>query len=238
MSDIDLDTLRGIANAIKAHDPLPEFEVQYGLDEAYGLQHKVTSLVSPGRVGGVKVGVTNPKAQAFFALDHALLGSLYADARLNSGDTVPALEGRALETEFAVVVDRDGQPKAIAPAIEIVLVSFSRKSDMSAANLVLSNLGADLFLVGDFMPWDSPHTDVTATLTRDGETVNEASMNEALGGPTAALPWVWAEMQSRGYPVQDEILIMMGACGNVVPAEKGTYRADYGAMGSVEFAVG
>lgn len=238
MTDIDQEMINGVVNAIKAHTPLPELDVQYDLDEAYGLQHKVTSLVSPDRIGGVKLGVTNPQAQAFFGLDHALLGSLYADARLKPGDTIPSLEGRALETEFAVVVDRDGQPRAIAPAIEIVLVSFSRKSDMSAANLVLSNLGADLFLVGDFMPWDSPHTDVTATMTRDGETVNETSMNEALGGPTAALPWIWAEMQARGYPVQDETLIMMGACGNVVSAENGVYSADYGALGSVEFSVG
>ena len=198
----------------------------------------MTSLVSPGRVGGVKLGVTNPQAQAFFGLNHALIASLYAGARLKVGDTIPAIEGRALETEFAVVVDQDGQPKAIAPAIEIVFVSFSRKSDMTAANLVLSNLGADLYLVGDLMPWDSPHSDVTATMTRDGETVNDTSMNEALGGPTAALPWIWAEMRARDYPVQEETLIMMGACGNVVPAEKGTYRADYGAMGSVEFFVG
>ena len=183
------------------------------------------------------MGVTNPQAQAFFSIDHALLGSLYADARRAAGDTIPYIKGRSLETEFAVLVDGDGKPSAIAPAIEVVFVSFERQGDMSAPNLVFSNLGADLFLVGDFLPWDSRHQGVRATLSRDGEVVNEASMDDALGGPTQALPWIWGEMERRRYPIAGETLIMMGACGAVVPAEPGSYTADYGPMGSLVFTV-
>ncbi len=228
----------GFARSIRAHEPLPEVSEQLELVEAYQLQHKVTALRTGDVPGGIKLGVTNPAAQGFFGLDHALLGSLYRDSRLESGATIPFLEGRALETEFAVLVDESGNPKAIAPAIEIVFVSLSRKSDMSAANLVVSNLGADLFLVGEFLPWDSPHSDVVATLRRGDEVVNEASMNDALGGPTKALPWIWEEVQKRGYAVNGDTLIMMGACGSVVPAEQGSYQADYGAMGSLAFSVG
>ena len=235
MSETEL--INGFAEAIKSHLPLPEVEQTFDLGAAYALQHQVTAIRSPGVVGGVKLGVTNPQAQAFFGLDHALLGSLYSDARLSGGAVIPGLEGRGLETEFAVLVDGEGQPQMIAPAIEIVFVSFSRKSDMTASNLVVGNLGADLFLVGDFLPWDSPHSDVNATLARNGEVVNEASMNEALGGPASALPWVWNEMKVRGYPIQDETLIMMGACGGVVPAETGSYEADYGAMGKLQFTI-
>ena len=235
MSEQDL--VDGFAQAIKAHAPLPEVEQTFDLEKAYTLQHQVTALRSAQGVGGVKVGVTNPQMQAFFGLDHALLGSLYGDGRLGDGASIQNIEGRGLETEFAVLVDSEGQPKAIAPAIEIVFVNFSRKSDTTAPNLVVGNLGADLFLVGEFLPWDSPHSDVTATLTRDGEVVNEASMNEALGGPAAALPWVWNEMKLRGYPIQDETLIMMGSCGGVVPGEVGSYAADYGPMGKLQFLI-
>ena len=231
------DLVSGFANAIKTHTPLPEITQTFDLTAAYALQHQVTALISTQGVGGVKLGVTNPQAQAFFGIDHALLGGLYGDGRLGSGAAIQQLEGRGLETEFAVLVDGDGQPMAIAPAIEIVFVSFSRKSDMTAPNLVVGNLGADLFLVGDFLPWDSLHSDVTATLSRNGEVVNEASMNEALGGPTAALPWVWEEMKIRGYPRQEDTLIMMGACGGVVPAEIGNYQADYGPMGTLQFTI-
>ena len=235
MSEDDLAI--GFAEAIKAHAPLPEVAQTFDLDAAYALQHRVTAFRSPQGLGGVKLGVTNPQAQAFFGLDHALLGGLYSDAQLSDGVSIQKVAGRGLETEFAVLVDAEGQPRAIAPAIEVVFVSFSRKSDMTGPNLVAGNLGADLFVVGDFLPWDSPHADVTATLMRDGELVNEASMNEALGGPAAALPWVWSEMKSRGYPVRDETLILMGACGGVVPAETGSYEADYGQMGKLRFSI-
>ena len=162
---------------------------------------------------------------------------MYPDARLKAGDTIPYLKGRSLETELAVVVDSKGRPKAIAPAIEVVFVSFERQSDMCASNLVLSNLGADLYIVGEFLPWDSPHQGAKATLRRNGEVVNEASMDDALGGPANALSWVWKEIGARGYPIEGETLILMGACGAVVPAEKGSYLADYGALGALEFHV-
>ena len=95
----------GMACAIRAHEPLPEVNEQLELGEAYHLQHKVTALRTGDIPGGIKLGVTNPAAQSFFGLDHALLGSLYGDSRLESGATIPFLEGRGLETEFAVLVD-------------------------------------------------------------------------------------------------------------------------------------
>lgn len=226
-----------VAQAIKAHQPLPEFDTQYQLPQAYALQHQVTQLRSPAGRGGIKLGVTTQAAQAYFGIDHPLVGSLYEDARLGPESSIPYLEGRNLETEFAILVDKEGQPKAIAPAIEIVYVSFSRKKDMSASSLVLCNLGADLFVVGDFLPWNAPHQDVTGVLSRNGDAVNSASMNDALEGPARALPWVWTEIQRRGYKPDGETLIMMGACGSVVPAEKGDYRADYGEMGALGFSI-
>lgn len=226
-----------IADAIRAHAAIPELDIDVDLERAYALQHRVTKLVSPTITGGIKVGVTQPQAQSFLGVDHALLGSLYADARLDSGAQVPFIQGRALELEFAVLVDREGRPQAVAPAIEVVYVNFERKTDMTPANLVIANLGADLIVVGDFLPWESLGGDVAAVLIREGEVVNEASMSEALGGPAAGLPWVCTEAQRRGYALSDRTLIMMGACGAVIPAEKGQYSANYGPMGSLEFTV-
>lgn len=234
----DLNHLtHSLAEAIAAHAPLPAFDLAFGLDEAYALQHQVAALRSPGNTGGIKIGVTTPAAQTHFGLNHALLGTLYADARIDSGAELEYLEGRSLESEFAVIVDANGKPKAIAPAIEIVYVNFSRPADMTAANLTASNLGADLFLVGEFLPWSSPHDQASVTLRRDGEIVNEASMNDALGGPAAAVGWLTDEVGRRGFELTGETLVMMGACGSVVPARKGVYRADYGPMGSLSFSI-
>ena len=226
-----------LASAIATYAPLPEFNLQLSLEEAYALQHRVAALRSPEVTGGIKIGVTTQAAQTHFGLDHALLGTLYADGRLDSGAELEYLKGRSLESEFAVIIDAEGKPKAIAPAIEVVYVNFARPDDMTAPNLTASNLGADLFLVGEFMPWDSPHTDASVTLSCNAEVVNQASMNDALGGPTAAISWLTEEIDRRGFRLSGDTLIMMGACGSVIPARRGSYQADYGPMGSVAFSI-
>jgi len=115
-----------LAHAIAHRDVLPEFDGEHSLDEAYLLQRQVVELRARGAIGGIKAGVTAPALQGFFGVDHALLGRLYADSRLASGCTIPYLAGRNLECEFAVVVDGQGRPRAVAPAIEIVLLQFAR----------------------------------------------------------------------------------------------------------------
>ena len=61
-------SVMGYAAAISRHEPLPALDEQYSLEQAYELQHSVTARISPGGAGGVKLGVTNPQAQAFFRL--------------------------------------------------------------------------------------------------------------------------------------------------------------------------
>ena len=143
-----------------------------------------------------------------------------------------------LECELAVVVDSFGNPDALAPAIEVVYVRFNRPEDMNAANLVLCNLGADAYIVGDFLPWAPPYDNVSVTLKRGAEVLNQASMTDALGGPEIAVPWIWQESIRRGFTPVADSLILTGACGNVVPAEAGHYEADFGALGTLRFEIG
>lgn len=230
-----------VAASIRERKPVPPIDESLTLDEAYNLQHQVTSLLCPGGGGGIKAGVTTGAAQAHFGLAHALLGSLYGDARLGDGCVLPMVEGRLIETEVAVTVDRDGNPQSIAPAIEIARVQFSRGSDMNAPNLVLANLGADAYIVGTPMPWQPGYDDLTVALSRtvedETQTVNEASMSDALGGPESAIPWILTEANRLGFRRGDETLILTGTCGRVVPAAHGKYLADFGRLGKISFVI-
>ncbi|MEM6536986.1 MAG: hypothetical protein AAF668_04580 [Pseudomonadota bacterium] len=226
-----------IAEALSSHTLLPEFNDELTLEQAYEIQHAVTQLRSPDRIGGIKAGVTSKIAQGFLKLEHALIGSLYADTRHTDGSTIPYLEGRSLECEVAVIVDGNGRPKEIAPAIEGVYVNYSRQSDMSAASLVTCNLGADLFIVGDFQPWNAKSEQSTIELKHDGDLVNASSVTEALQGPASATSWMWEEAIKRGFNPTDGTLLLTGACGTVVPAEPGQYKADFGTLGKLTFSV-
>jgi 2-keto-4-pentenoate hydratase len=226
-----------LSTAIRAHDPLPKFNRQLTLDDAYALQHSVTKCRAGNRVGGIKAGVTAAPMQDLLGLNHALIASLYADGEVEAGDTIKYLNGRKVECEFAAIVDDIGLPKAIAPAIEVVYVNFQRSSDLCAESLVASNLGADLYMLGDFAPWDDDFAELTVTLTCDGTVVNEAPMTDAFGGPRAGVRWMWREARKREFRLGHRTLMLLGACGKPVDAAPGKYRADFGVLGAVEFIV-
>lgn len=237
MGEADKSLVLEIAKAISDGAPLPAIDKAYSLSEAYVLQHDVTHAVSAGCVAGIKAGVTAPAAQQFFGLDHALLGSLYAAGRVENGAAIDFVAGRMIECELAVLVDQNARPIAVAPAIEFVRVNFSRAEDLTAANLVLCNLGAERFLAGDFLPWERASEEVSVSLSRETVIVNQADMADALGGPVAAAPWMCGEAIKRGFSVKENTLLLTGACGSAVPADKGHYVADYGAFGKIEFRI-
>ena len=228
--------IAALADAITNHQPLPKFDAVLSLDEAYALQHRLTESLCPDGRGGLKAGVTAAPAQQFFGLGHALLGSLYPQGRLQPGCTLPHLPGRMVELEIAVFLDAEGRPVGIAPALELVYVKFGDDGDFSAANLTACNLGADQFIIGDRRPW-SEDVKLTMTLSRDGSEVSVADSSEALGGPTAAAAWMWAEAAKRGFKTGGETVLLTGACGQVVPGEAGSYHADYGQLGSISFSI-
>lgn len=226
-----------VALAIRNGAVLPHFEKELSLEAAYKLQHKVTSFRSPESIGGIKAGVTASAAQAFFGLEQALIASLYSDSFVDSGSTLPYVEGRLIESELALKIDSNGEPVAIAPAFEIVAVRFAESEQLTAPNLVACNLGADLYVVGDFVPWDDQYNDLSMSLSRGDETLNETSLSEALNGPKEGAKWIFHEAKARDFELRDDLIFMMGACGAVVPAEKGHYVGDYGNLGTVTLTI-
>lgn len=237
IDSMSIEFAEKLSTAIRAYHPLPKFDQPLTLDDAYALQHSVTNCRTGSHVGGIKAGVTAAPIQALLGLDHALIASLYADGEFESGDTIEYLNGRKVECEFAVMVDDIGLPKAIAPAIEIVYVKFERSSDLCAESLVASNLGADLYMLGEFAPWDDDFAELTVTLTCDGAVVNSAPMTDAFGGPRAGVNWMWREARRRKFRLGYRTLMLLGACGTPVDAAPGKYQADFGVLGAVEFAV-
>ena len=45
------------------------------------------------------------------------------------------------------------------------------------------------------------------------------------------------EASARGLALADDMLLITGACGGIHPAEPGSYVADYGSLGKIEFTV-
>ena len=236
-----VDGTQGLADAMAAAirdgGTLPRMPANLGIDEAYELQKAVVAAVSGGAVAGLKAGLTAPAAQAQFGITHPLIGSLYEQGRLLPGVSFPGAPGVMLECEIGILIDEQGAPKSAGPVIEVARMAFADPQDASGVNLLACNIAADRYIVGTQLPMLDSYADIEVRLIREGETISAAPATEALGGPGPALAWMLDEAQRRGLPIADGMLLITGAIGGIHPAKPGSYRADHGALGSVEFTV-
>lgn len=239
---IDNDFAEALTAAIRSHSPLPAFPEGLTLDDAYEALEAISASLCNSASPGIKAGLTNPDIQALFGLEHALLGRLYDWGELSPGELVEHRENAQIECEVAVVVDQSGQPVKVAPAIEFVCVNFSQPQDMTPANLVASSLGADRYLLGEFVDWADMDFELlratTITLTHNGENILSASPYDSLDGPESAVRWGTNEAGKRGMRLSEGSILLCGTCGAGLPLLPGDYSADYGTFGNIEFTVG
>lgn len=237
MTDRHEALVAALADATAANRPLPPFGAQLDLDAALDVQHRLTRQRSPEGPGGIKLGLTDPGAQATFGLDGPLLASLYPGGRLRSGARIDYLQGRLIECELGLVIDASGAIVAAFPALELVYVNFEDRSELNAPNLVASNLGADLFVVGERRGVDALEGPIEVNLASGDDLLNTAEISASLEEQTRTARWVQEEALTRGFDLGDETIVLMGTRGKPVPCERGHYVADYGAFGSVTFEV-
>lgn len=230
-------SISSLASAIRDRTTLPRFTDELSIEDAYTMQKQLVAEVSNGPVAGLKAGVTAEAAQQVFGINEPLIGSLYAWGRLVSGTTMSFVPGLKLECEMGVVVDEDGNPTSAGPVIEVPRMAWGDPSDAKGTNLAACNIAAESYIVGEFGELRDSYDDLGVTLTRDGELVCEASLTEALGGPQPAVEWMNSEAARRGIETRAGMLYITGACGGIQDAEKGSYVADYGPLGTIAFTV-
>ncbi len=230
-----------LARAIRSRSPLPAFPPGLTLEDAYSMLPVVAASVCDDSSSGIKAGLTNPDLQQLFGLDDALLGLLYDWGKCRPGSRVSCSEYSQIECELGIVLDSDGRPVSIGPAIEFVHLNFSRPEDFTPANLVMSSLGADRYLVGEQTAWNDMDfealRDVVIRLERDGKTLLEVSPYDSLNGPVSAVQLCVEEARERGLGLRENTLLLAGTCGAALSAASGNYTADYGLLGSIDFAI-
>ena len=226
-----------LAEAIRGHRPLPDFNESMTLEDGYELQKEVANLVSPIGFAGIKAGVTSRELQQAFGINHPLLGRLYEQGRLTSGARIKFIDNQIIECEIGITVNSKGELLSAGLALEFAFAAFSSPKDATAPNLVAANVAADKFLLGPLLPLRDSYDDVTIKLFRNNALINEAPITESLGGPIEAVKWIVKEARKYNIKLFDTALLMTGACGQVVPALPGNYRANYGTLGEVNFTI-
>ena len=231
------ELVENLARAIKDRTTFPPLPANLTLDEAYAMQAELVEAVSGGAIAGYKAGLTAPAGQAQFGIDHPLIGVLYSAGRMQSGVSFSSGPGVMLECEIGIVIDADGNAASAGPVIEVPRVAWGRPEDATGINMAATNIAADRFIVGEQGAVRDDYAEMQVTLTRDGETVAQGRLAEALGGPLPALEWMTSLARKLGLPLTGEMLMITGAVGGIHPAQPGEYVADYGALGNIVFTV-
>lgn len=236
---MDEQFITDLVSAIRTHAPLPAFPGGVPLAEAYATQAIVS--LHMGQSAGYKAGVTNDIIQKKLGLEQPLLGHLYSAGEQPAGAVLTQRPHSAIECEIGIIVDAEGRPLSILPVLEFVHVRFASPQHISAANLVLCNLGADQFMLGQPQPWNAGLEALmeqdAIRLTRDEQLVQEVSAFSSLGGPELGREWMVNQIRRHQWPLADHTLLIAGTCGDAIPFQPGAYVADYGPLGRIEFSI-
>lgn len=228
-----------LASSIRSHSALPTPPSDLSLQDAYAMQGSLSRMLGP--ISGYKAGITCATTQQKLGLEKPLLGHLYSEGRQSSGAVLTERPHSAIECEIGVIVDAEGRPISIVPVLEFVHLRFSSLSDISAASLVLCNLGANQYMCGSEHSWEAGlealFREDTIRLSRDNQLIQEASAYSSLGGPEKFLGWMLSEIRQREWPIAKGYLLIGGTCGNAIPFQSGSYTADYGPLGQLEFTI-
>lgn len=227
-----------IATCIRLRQPLPSFACE-NIDHGYNLQKRVTKNINHNGQIGFKAGATSTAVQQHLGLKAPLVGSLYGDGKLQSGCELSLVAGQELECEIGIVVNCKGEPIGLFPAVEVVYLEFSQREDLSIANAVAVNLGADRFICGPISPWQPTLESLTINVIRDGINVATIVSGYSFGSLNEGANWMLGEVKAKKLwsSAEKQSLFLMGTCGDSFIGKKGNYQIDFGCLGNITFNV-
>ncbi len=235
---VDAASLVGrMAVAVRGYQSLPELPASLSMDDAYAIQRLLADAMSPGGCAGFKSGLTAPAVQHRLGISHPVIGRLYEGRAFRPGQALASRPGMILECEIGVRCGDDGVPLSVQPVVEIVFLQFADTAAITAPHVVAANLGADSFICGRPVAWHPDLDDTAIEVFRDGQSILSASLRDSLGGPASGARWMVEQAALRGFSRDAGTLMILGTCGTPLPAVAGSYRVDYGEIGSITFDV-
>ena len=219
----------------------------------YSAQKEIVTF-SGQEVVGWKIAATSPAGQKHIGVDGPLAGPLLANRVLADGATVPLDRNIMMVAEaeftftFARALPRRVNPytqedvldavESLHPAIEVPDSRYNDFAKVGAPQLIADAACADWFVLGAPTTVDWRTGDLVAHAVaayRNGEKVAAGSGANVLGDPRLALTWLVNELRTYADGIAAGQFVTTGTCLAPVPIQRGdTFRADFGAFGSVD----
>ena len=228
-----------------------------GIHDAYALQRKlVAKLESDGGWGGVygyKAALTAVPAQQAMGINEPIIGVVFEHAayQADSATTVATdrlvlLEtevGFTLRKEITAPVAKDDVFDAIACCSGMIeLASPNLQQRPTSADLIANNAASYGCISGTSTayPTDIDIDALPVSLTcidAEQQALHTAMAGSVMAGQRDALIWLINQILAQGYELRPGHVLMTGSIGSMHPGKAGRYRADFGALGGLTFAL-
>ena len=205
---------------------------------------------------GYKIAATNAASCEIVGTDTPLFGRLYVQVTDPSGVRLDGV-GRFFhvhEPEIALrlghTLDPGAAPfdaaaieaatAAVLPAIEIISTVFEPWREAGACNLIADNAAHGHWITGDAVTdWSALDLlDGGIEVFVDGARVAEGCGQNVDGGPFGATAWLANALAAEGRGLRAGEFVTTGTTTPPIPISgDGTVRADFGALGHVEFTL-
>lgn len=225
-----------------------------GITHAYEAQRfKVDKSNKP--IIGYKAGLTSKAGQAKFGVTEPVAGVLFQDGlSFNTQSYVlDDYQKLMLETEIGFVLKADmplfpifppdpnfavGMIEKVVPVIELPDLAYPDISKVTGLTLIETNVASNQILIGTGIPIEQINiNNVLTKLTKNGEIVIEGKATDAMGDQVKALYWLMETLYTNGYQLKKGDILITGALGKMIPAERGQFNADFGQLGKLSFSI-
>lgn len=201
---------------------------------------------------GHKAGLTSMAAQNKFGMIEPVSGALFESQKKNTATFVSLRQFKGMVVEMEIgfelklsirqapesIEDLKAAVRQVVPVVELPNIYYTPGARLTGADLIASNVAASTVIVGRGKPVDGLDlNELQAELTRDDEMVSTGKGADAMGDQWQALMWLVRQRLQQGFEVKRNDLLITGALGKVVEAERGRYVADFGKLGRVTFSM-
>ena len=248
-----------LANTL-AGEPVENITIssnEIGIHDAYALQRELVGRLEShggwGEVYGYKAALTAEPAQQAMGINEPIIGVLFehsayqADGASAVATDRPVLleteVGFTLRKEITAPVAEDDVFDAIARCCGMIeLASPNLQQRPKSADLIANNAASYGCIAGASTahPMDIDVDALPVSLTRidaEQQAFQTAMAGSVMAGQRDALIWLINRTLAQGYELRPGHVLMTGSIGSMHPGKAGRYRAEFGALGDLTFAL-
>jgi 2-keto-4-pentenoate hydratase len=249
-----LRAYRDAETSARPFPPITETRPATTLAEAYRLQIRLAAerRARGDAVAGYRGGLLSLASMAGRKVDAPLAGVLFASGRVDHGGTVSLCGYRraAMELKLGFVFGQavraaPADPAALAravakvvPVVDLPDIAYRDPEHYGAVDMVAANISAARYVVGEARaPAGLDLNALTVSLAHESRPVTSGLGRASLDDQWGSLLAVTRQVLASGRTIAPGDLVLTGRMGECAWLPAGTYRADYGPLGTVAFTV-